>query len=588
MTEKEVKAIECRFVTHIPAKDSDSPDIHLIKELIHYTDGTTAPNIRFVKDFKRPFWITKKSLRNHQDKKEWEDLDRLDQYMSTQSDLRYNIARALGKGWSKETMRALSSSPYLYGSDITSTALIKHSYQVKYPNVVTGYTVCVYDIETDVVYGTNDIIIGTAILGNKIFTAVTQTFLQGINDPVRLIKEKYHKYLGEYIEQLNLQFEIVVVDNPAEIVKEVFKTVHAWSPDFVVAWNIDFDFPKSIQALENAGYKPEDIFSDPKVPAKYRRCEYKQGKKKKVTASGKVTPITPSSQWHTLYCTAGFYVLDAMCVYKRIRTPPAQEEPSYSLDAILKKELDIGKLKFTEADAYSGLRWHEFMQTKYKAEYVVYNIFDCLAVLELDRKTKDLSHTMPSFAGVTDFDRYTSNPRKIHDALHFYTLDEGKVISASGSSLKKMTDNGNPNEEEGDPDTSVSDDDDDEEDENAIGEKLKTLGLTGWIMTLPAHLTVDDGLTVIEEDPSLKTNIRGYVYDSDCRSAYPSATITCNVSKETTKRELSKVEGVDGQVFRMQNMNLVSGPVNAIEYCTMMMNFPKLDDLLAGFKKTQL
>ena len=98
-------------------------------------------------------------------------------------------------------------------------------------------------------------------------------------------------------------------------------------------------------------------------------------------------------------------------------------------------------------------------------------------------------------------------------------------------------------------------------------------------------MTVDLGLQVIEEDPNLKTNIRGYVFDSDCSAAYPSATIGANVSKETTITELSSIEGIDEYVFRMQNINLLSGPTNAIEYCTNMFGFPSLDILLEDFKK---
>ena len=41
----------------------------------------------------------------------------------------------------------------------------------------------------------------------------------------------------------------------------------------------------------------------------------------------------------------------------------------------------------------------------------------------------------------------------------------------------------------------------------------ETLDLTGWVITLPAHLVADNGLKCIEENPELRTNIRGHVGD---------------------------------------------------------------------------
>lgn len=58
-----------------------------------------------------------------------------------------------------------------------------------------------------------------------------------------------------------------------------------------------------------------------------------------------------------------------------------------------------------------------------------------------------------------------------------------------------------------------------------------------------------------------------------------------NIGKDTTSRELVSIEGVDEEVFRMQNMHLSAGHVNAIEYCTTMMGFPKMDELLIAFEQ---
>lgn len=67
-------------------------------------------------------------------------------------------------------------------------------------------------------------------------------------------------------------------------------------------------------------------------------------------------------------------------------------------------------------------------------------------------------------------------------------------------------------------------------------------------------------------------------------SSYPSDTSVANVSKSTTKRELISIEGVNEEVFRMNNLNLILGSSNAIEYVTEMFGMPKPEELLQMFQ----
>ena len=73
-----------------------------------------------------------------------------------------------------------------------------------------------------------------------------------------------------------------------------------------------------------------------------------------------------------------------------------------------------------------------------------------------------------------------------------------------------------------------------------------------------------------------RTAIRTNVYDLDSISAQPSAGVACNISKQTTKKELVSIEGMTKDEFLYENINLFSGSINAIEYCTAMFNFISL------------
>lgn len=88
------------------------------------------------------------------------------------------------------------------------------------------------------------------------------------------------------------------------------------------------------------------------------------------------------------------------------------------------------------------------------------------------------------------------------------------------------------------------------------------------------------GNRVIKECKNIRSMIRAFTYDSDATAAYPSGTEVANLSKVNTKREVIAVEGIDEDKFRMSNMNLVMGPVNATEYSISMLGAPGPFDIL--------
>lgn len=485
--ETQTVGTECRFAVYIPPFEHGQPDLHLVKEQIHHKDGTIKPGLRLIKDFKRDFYVTKKGAQNHQSKKESEHLDNLIKTTTTQSLLDLQIGKSLGQSWVQD-VRKLKESPFLYGADISSTAIIKKLYQDKYPNLASYHSLAVFDVETDVVEGHEKIIMASLTMKDKVFCAVDKSFVQGITDVKNRVIKLADTYIGDIIKARNIKIELVILDSEIDIVRDVFNKAHEWKPDFVAIWNIDFDIgTKVIGACSAAGVDPKDIFSDPIVPKEYRFFKYKQGPKQKVTASGVVTPIKPAAQWHTVFCPSGFYLIDAMCVYRQIRTGK-QEEPSYALDAILSKEKIKNKLNFQEVQEYSGIKWHQVMQTRHKLEYIVYNIFDCICVELLDEKTLDLAATMPLFSGFSDFSYFNSQPRRLVDKLHYFYLEKGEVIGTTAGNLKEDIDS-------------------------------ESLDLSGWIINLDATLILDNGLTNIEENDQIHTRV--HLAAGDRRLCHP-------------------------------------------------------------------
>jgi hypothetical protein len=291
-----------------------------------------------------------------------------------------------------------------------------------------------FDVESDVIHGTNDVIMATLSFGEYVHTAVLKSFFDGYVDVENRLRECMQKHLGDIVEKRNIKWSIDLVDSPSQVIISCFNKAHELKPDIMAIWNMDYDVQKIQEMMEKEGIDPGKALSDPCVPDKYKHFRYKQGPKQKVTASGKVTPIKPAAQWHTVYMPASFYIVDAMCAYKHIRTGKP-EEVSYSLDYILNKHIKRGKLKFTEADHLTGLDWHKFMQSKYKFEYVIYNVFDCVSMELLDEQTNDLRLSFPMLAGCSDFENFKSQPRRVVDQLHFYVQEHGYVMGTTSDQM---------------------------------------------------------------------------------------------------------------------------------------------------------
>lgn len=485
---KKILGKECRFAVYIPPAEHGGDDYHLIKEITHYEGNESSSDVKLVKNMKRPFWVTKKGFQNHESKKEWEKQEHLIKFETTESQMNESIAKAMNKRWLAGDKRKLFSEPYLYGADILSTSIIKQMYLDKYKEIRTYSTVAVYDVETDVVIGHGEINIASVTMKDKCYTWVTKEYVEGIGNVHYQVDEMMNKYLGKYVTDRNLKCELHIVDNAIEIVKQSFLKLHEIKPDFLEFWNMDFDISRILDACTAYNVDPKDIFSDPIVPVQNRFFRYKQGKKQKVTASGVVTPIKPADRWHTVFAPSSFYCIDGMCVYKKVRQGK-QEEPSYRLDSILDKELGVRKLNFTEADHIKiKLKWHQYMQTNYKLQYIIYNRFDCISVELLDEKTLDVCATLSEFSGCSDYELFSSLPKRAAERLHFYVMNKGLIIGTSGKSLVEDLDE-------------------------------ETMKLSGWISNLAAELVLVSNTTLIEETDAIRSLIFSWVGDLDIGSS---------------------------------------------------------------------
>lgn len=495
---------ECRFATYVPPPTYEHPDLHYIKEAISLKDGTVVPNVRLEFDFKRPFWITKKGFRNHEQHKEWEKKSKLTEYKSTERNMPIAIANALGQPWLRD-LKACLASPYVYGIDIPSTSVIKHMYQQKY-QTRTKSTFCELDIETDMIEGHERTTMASLFMPPsygqpaKCYTWITKAITSKRNNFLEELEIKTKELLLPILEHhrttgkqrikfeppvYDIEFKSFEVETDFLVWKNVFKTLHEWQPDILSIWNIVFEMGKFLECCQREEVDPADLVCDPRIPQEYRRFKWIPGKAEKRMAGGRVMPIKPANRWNWVDAPSPFVFLDQMCVYRQIRAGTA-EEPSYSLDAIQTKELKIPKLKFEQASHIEphSPDWHTFMQKHYPVEYTVYNRFDVIGPGLVEEKTMDMSFFMPVMARTCDFKRFNSQPKRLVTDMH-WELQKDEEPKVMGVFSKEA----------------IDDYDD------------MTLDRDGWIVALPNTSITEEGMNIIAESDEINTRVYGFVGD---------------------------------------------------------------------------
>ncbi|MCK9234883.1 MAG: hypothetical protein M0R77_01035 [Gammaproteobacteria bacterium] len=488
-SKEDILTIECKHAVHCPTpkflKGRTKDDFHLIKEVIHLKDGRRFPNVRLVKNYKRPFYITKEGFRNHKQKKEIEDINKLTRFECTQSELADRLVQSLNLyQYAGQGLRRIFRSPYIYGAEVSSTAIIKHRYFQHMEKVGVSpspHTVAGLDIETDM--ETSAILMGTVSFKNEVLHICDRNFLEGISSPEERIHKCFNENCKELIEQRGLKLRVLLVNSPAEVLIEMINQLHIWKPDFCSIWNIDFEFSRFLETIDRYRLNPAEIFSDPSVPGPFKHFWYKVGSRQKKTASGKYMPKDVEEQWHSVITPASFQFVDAMAAYNFNRMGQAKKQ-SYALSAILDiEETGVQKLDFPyiEVKTEDTGDWHILMQADYKIEYCVYNIVDPIVLEVLDEKTQDLSSTLPIFSQTSDLVNYSSQPKRKIDEWHFEFLEQGKVIGTTSDEMEDPLDK-------------------------------EIFGLEGWIITLQAW-TEETGLDFIIELPGFATNIRLYAGD---------------------------------------------------------------------------
>lgn len=349
------------------------------------------------------------------------------------NDLDKNVAKDLGlsnwyydciKSGDRERARLIHSHPDLFGTDMNIEDLYRFQFAEQYQNNIVPITKSYFDIETDSISAVGDF----PMPGECPINALTLVFedrmevytllLRNHTNPQiaefeEFIKQDKYRELKQFIEshcnkngqdlyrkyQLDkLKFNMAFYDEDNEIamIQDAFSLINMYKPDFVLAWNMAFDIPYTIQRIINLGYIPEDIMCHPDFKHKY--AEYFIDERNK-------NVFGERGDFATISCYSVF--MDQMIQYASRRKGQTTE---HSLDYVGTHIAKIGKLDYKEITQTIS----ELPYKNYKI-FVYYNIMDTLVQHCIESVTADIDYTFGKT--LTNNTRY----QKVHRQTTYLT-----------------------------------------------------------------------------------------------------------------------------------------------------------------------
>lgn len=535
--------VENKFVIY-----NEEKNIYYSREKIIYQDGREESKLRLLKDYKRPFWLTKPFYQKYKQGKEFEELSRVNVFYAPQNSLYQECWKRLGKTLTSRDRenpfllrRPVSKNPYVYGISTHGKVYLRSEYRELFGEISTPYVVTPLDIEWDTVK--DQLCLISFVFNNVCYTFINSEYLNKAEE------QSLYNMFTNNIPTEGFTPKYSFHNNELECIKACFAELHKLKPDIITVWNIEYDIGQILLILERNEIDPKDIFSHPEIEPEDRYFYWKKDKEFRLSSSGVRKGSEPKDRWHILEASCYSYFLDAMSVYNYVRAGRKRVPTGYSLDSILGFELGykFKKLKFKHlTEEYVGLEWHRQMVRAHFKEYIIYNQYDVIAMVILDNKTGDVSKTLPLLSDLNTFDLFPRGPASLVNEMTFFGLKNGKIMGKADMDQLK---------------------------------EHETLGLDNWIITLPnANLNPEYGYNLLS-DLKTNSNIRRHVFDLDQTSGYPNNIRTANVGKDTTIREVTGMEGKTKLEFMGENINLIFGEVNSISYCTNILNFPTIEEL---------
>ncbi|UOX39616.1 putative DNA polymerase [Aeromonas phage ZPAH34] len=555
--QKKLVARVCKHAYLSFYKYNKEKDLLTAKITNIFDDGSRESQLVHIEDYKRDFYIVKKKYRTFKDSRDYIELNKCDKFQSNEGRLATNISKVLfGRPDRQSDLNELKNNPFIFGCQETVPVVFKQRFYDKYPDhqPQEAYSVAAYDVETFILPdgSVGPVCMASTTSENRVYWSGLRSIFKGESDHViiKKLNEYADKYLKEYMEKHNVVIHFQLEDTPGKVVYNNIQFWHELGPDYVVSWNANFDMEANQRELKNEGFDLARTYSDPNTPNGYQDYFYYPGREFKTKVDGTKTPLDNHERFPVVKAPAKWQWFDGMSFYAIKRAPQGKKE-SYSLQATAQHEKVLSKL-YTDVGNHlqeGSAEWHKWMLENEPYLYSMYNIQDNWVIEDINRATNDYSMSLPSLLTSSELNSYQSQPSMISDMLSFIALKNGYVWGTVGRRKE-------------DPFKEMKPD------------------LRDWIALLHAEMNEENGKKLYEGLNNWGSKAHGYTDDIDVSSAYPSVTVSLNVSNKTTKLEVCKIEGIDRIEYRRLGVNYASSPLaNAVTLASTIYGMPSLIEI---------
>ena len=222
----------------------------------------------------------------------------------------------------------------------------------------------------------------------------------------------------------NMKFNIVFYDDEMLLIRDFFRAINTFKPDFALAWNQSFDIPYLIARCERLGYDPAEIICHPDFDKK--RCFYFIDERNKNEFEERCDYFDCSC--YTVY-------LDQMIQYAS-RRKGQTKTLSYSLDFIGELVAHVRKLDYKNITQ----QIEELPYKDYKT-FVFYNICDTMVQYCVEYFTQDVEYVFGKV--IMNNTRYS----KIHRQTIYLTNRGQQILWERGFVKGNNVNLDNPKEE---------------------------------------------------------------------------------------------------------------------------------------------
>lgn len=363
--------------------------------------------------------------------------------------------------------------PTLFESDVAETTRILVDTYTDSDMVSTGHNIMFFDIEIEMDSGTPDI----EAAENEI-TSIAMYFSNTKKYTV-FVLDKDNSVAKTKLDDSNV--DLVSCPTEKDLIKKFFDLYEASKPTIVTGWNCDyFD-----------------------IPYLFNRTKNILGKK----IALKLSPIGEHffSPYRNRFFFGGVSVLDYLSIYKKFTYT---QLPSYSLDAVSKKELGRGKVE------YEGNL--DELKKKDLKKFIEYNITDVELIVELNEKLQfiDLVQGI-CHVGHVPYEDYVYSSKYLEGAVLTY-LKRRNIVAPNKPADRQ--------------------------------ERMAAVRESGEEKFIGAYV----------KDPIIGKY--EWIYDLDLTSLYPSIIMSLNISPET---KIGKIDNWDAEQYikKVEKDYIVDGEI---------------------------